>query len=600
MQPTGVGSAQWILPLPVRRPTRDTGPSATLARASALDRPARRPARHGRAAAAGALAFALLCLAPLSVSAQAPAPDASTRFAAAQAQPSRGWLTPRRVDTVKAVVATAGAALLLFGVALRRIGTPDAHRRVRDAALLTLGLVAAACWWNLSALHYSHYLHRADQYLYFTGSKYFAELGYDRLYRCTAVAEAEDGRADAVAKRFMRDTEVNRLVRGATALESPEACKAHFTPERWQAFRADVRWFRDRLPPRQWRLTQIDHGYNATPAWSILAVTLANTGPASDARILTLALIDPALLLAMWGAVCWAFGWRAACVAALFWGTSYPSVFGWTGGAYLRQDWLAASIVSLCLLRKERPAAAGFLLVCAALLRVFPALIGVGLGLKAATSLGRRRTLRLEPAHARFAAGAGAALVLVLPLSVATTGIDAWPDFVENSRVHLDTPLQNYLGLKTVLSYDHSVRSRFAKDASAEDPWAAWKQARREAFEGRGWLFVGAVLAYLALLARAVSQQEDWVAAALGIGLIPIAAELTGYYYAVLLGMGLLWTRRESVGAALCGLSALGWGIANRWHFYDEIYTWISLAAVAFVLLATAVFLAKPGERSGA
>jgi hypothetical protein len=69
--------------------------------------------------------------------------------------------------------------------------------------------------------------------------------------------------------------------------------------------------------------------------------------------------------------------------------------------------------------------------------------------------------------------------------------------------------------------------------------------------------------------------------------------ELTGYYYSVLLGMGLLWTRRESIGVALCGLAALGWAIANLFYFYDEIYTWISLAAVAFVTYSALAFAAR-------
>jgi hypothetical protein len=86
---------------------------------------------------------------------------------------------------------------------------------------------------------------------------------------------------------------------------------------------------------------------------------------------------------------------------------------------------------------------------------------------------------------------------------------------------------------------------------------------------------------------RAVDRQEDWIAAALGIGMIPVGAELTGYYYAVLLGLGLLWVHREEVGAALCGLSALSWLFVEIWHWTDQVLTWTSLAAVVFVVFAT-------------
>jgi len=62
---------------------------------------------------------------------------------------------------------------------------------------------------------------------------------------------------------------------------------------------------------------------------------------------------------------------------------------------------------------------------------------------------------------------------------------------------------------------------------------------------------------------------------------------MSNYYYAVLLGFGFLWDRRESIGAALCGLSALTQCIDWTWHQTEETYTWVSLATVIFVVAAT-------------
>jgi len=509
-----------------------------------------------------------------------------------------GPLGMRRVDAIQAGVATATAILLLVGIALRSLHAGAGAWRVHDGLLLVLGLAGAACWWNLGFFHYDHYLHRSDQYLYFTGAKYFHELGYDGLYRCTAVAEAAAGREAQVTSRKLRDLRVNELVPGATALEDPSLCTDRFSDARWAEFQRDVAWFRNLMPPRQWRLTQTDHGYNATPVWGILAITLANTGPASDARILALALIDPLLLALMWGAVVWAFGWRTACVGLVFWGTSYLTRFGWTGGAFLRQDWLAASIVSIALLRRRHPAASGFLLSCAAMIRIFPVLIASGLVLKAALSMLRRRSLRPEPDHLRFAAGALGAALLVLPLSLAVAGPHSWSEFVRNSQVHLDTPLQNYMGLKTVLSYDHDLRAQAVQDPTLDDPFDAWKQGRRDTFAGRRVLFALGVAGYLALLAWAVRDREDWEAAVLGIGLVPVAVELTGYYYAVLLGFAFLGARTPLIGAALCGLAALGWWIAGTVLYYDEIFTWSSVSVLVFVVFATVLAGRRPAARA--
>ena len=65
----------------------------------------------------------------------------------------------------------------------------------------------------------------------------------------------------------------------------------------------------------------------------------------------------------------------AACVAALYWGTNYPAQYGWTGGSFLRQGWLVASVLALCALRRGRAATAGALLALAIGLRIFPIFI---------------------------------------------------------------------------------------------------------------------------------------------------------------------------------------------------------------------------------
>jgi hypothetical protein len=59
------------------------------------------------------------------------------------------------------------------------------------------------------------------------------------------------------------------------------------------------------------------------------------------------------------------------------------------------------------------------------------------------------------------------------------------------------------------------------------DPFELWKEARRRVFHERRYVYAALVLAFLLLYVRAVKGQEAWVAAVLGIGLIPIASELT-------------------------------------------------------------------------
>ena len=74
----------------------------------------------------------------------------------------------------------------------------------------------------------------------------------------------------------------------------------------------------------------------------------------------------------------------------------------------------------------------------------------------------------------------------------------------------------------------------------------------------------------------------------LGIGVIPVAFELTNYYYAVLLGFALLSARRREFGTALCGVAGVSWVIAGTFQWRDEIMTWCSAMVIFYVVWCTA------------
>ncbi len=528
----------------------------------------------------------------LFLAAGAPGPAQAEEEPGGHALPAdaRPLLAPRRVGSLKAGIALAGAALLAWTAWDRRHPEVRRRKRLQGGLLLGLGLAAGLGWWNFGAFNHPGFGHPSDTFHYYVGSKYFPELGYQRLYLCAAVADVEAGLRSQVAGRSLRDLASNQLVSAAVAIEHPETCRASFSPERWAAFARDIGWFRSHVPPRRWQAMQTDHGYNATPLWTALGGWLGSRVPASDSSILALRLIDPLLLAGMWGAVAFSFGWRGACVAALYWGTNYPAQYGWTGGSFLRQGWLVASVLALCALRRGRSATAGALLALATGLRVFPIFVVAALAVKALVAMLPARRVTLAPDHRRLAAGALVAAGALFALSLlAGEGARAWNAFIADSRAHLATPLRNYVGLATVVSYTPNVSLAGSRDLSPEDPYDAWKNARRSAAAERRWIFLALVAGYLVLLARAAAHQPDWVVGVLGMGFIFMAAELTCYYSAGLLAFGLLWPRRPSIGIALCVLSAAGWWIAGSGRGWDEIFTAISLASVIFVVWATAL-----------
>jgi hypothetical protein len=196
--------------------------------------------------------------------------------------------------------------------------------------------------------------------------------------------------------------------------------------------------------------------------------------------------------------------------------------------------------------------------------------------------------------HRWLLAGGLAATAAIVALSlVGQGGGRPWFDFIGNSRLHLATPLKNHVGLRTVIAYDSASVDRRFQGAPAAERYELWRDARLARFAEHEIVYWSLLGAFVVLLAFAVRDQPDWIAAALGIGMIPVAFELTNYYYAVLLGLALLAARHEIIGAALGGVAALSWAIVEGWHWQDEILTWCSALVVLLVFFCTALFLKR-------
>ena len=523
---------------------------------------------------------------------------------AATAAP-RGRLIDKWNDTTSArwqlVLALLGLGLLQWGHMLRRQGRPQAHHELRDRALGALGVLAALSYINFGAFHFSGFTHDHEWTHYYVGAKFFPELGYERLYQCIAVADDEDGLRRRVQLRKVTNLETNALEWSGPILEDPIGrCKRHFSEARWQLFKHDVRFFRERQSPKRWDDLQFDHGFNATPVWMIAGRLLAGDGPVTKGQLQLLALLDPLYLAGTVAAIWWAFGWRLLAVALLVFATYFPSRFYWTGGSFLRWDWLFHLVAGLCCLRKGRPLLGGVALGYATLLRVFPLFLFAGPLLAAGYHLWKHR--QLDPRYTRFFLGAALAVALLVPVSLSVTGgIRGHQLFVANTIKHKETPLTNYMGLRTVVAWRPFEVGRFMQDNAAVDPWGAWKRARLDAYREARPIFVVVVLALVVLLGLAVRAADPWVAAALGVTMIAVGVELTCYYYAFILAVALLAHERHEVGRYLLLLTAytqfVAWAPLPRMPTWlDEQYTMMSVATLAVFAAVLWLFQRQRGE----
>lgn len=500
----------------------------------------------------------------------------------------------------KALIGAATAALLGWGVLLRLRGRPERFARGRDRALAALGLLSAAAYFNFGRLHGGTLVHVWDSFHYVVGAKYFPELGYTGLYEATLAAERAAGLLPPGARVPLRDLATN-AIGTASADETLSTWPARLGP-RWEAFVTDVLWFRTRAGPERFRQLLVDHGYNATPAWGVLGGLLARAaGPANDGSVRALALLDPLLLLAAWLLLVRAFGWRAACVALVFWGTNYPGRFYWNGGSFLRMDWLAATMAGVALMKLGRPRLAGAALAVSTLLRLFPGALLLGLGAAAAWRLARARRVDAVRQELRVAQGALLAAAVVLPLSLLAAGgftsvrWGAWGELAANSRKHLATPLTNNVGLGTAITWRPSTHGRAVVEDRAAEPWRRWKEAKVAAFHAARPLRLALSGVFLAAFAFAFRSRPAWAAAAGGAGLVFVLADLTCYYASVLLLPALLADEDDRAGVVTSALAAATGAAPFLLSWDDDRYALVSLLVLASFALLLAL-LAREEE----
>jgi hypothetical protein len=492
-------------------------------------------------------------------------------------------LTPTRAAALRSAFAALGFAAVLFAYLARRSGVP----RWRGRARIVLGaaaMAAALAWTNFLNFHFSGLVHYHELFHYYVGAKYAPELAYDGLYECAALADREDGIAD-VERRPIRDLRSDRLVSAAETLSSTPQCRGRFTEARWSAFRRDIAFFRTRLGSDWWS-AQTDHGYNATPAWTLTGRLVASVVPATPSGARGMALIDLGLLLLAALLVARSFGVETAFVAVIFFGTNGFARFAWTGGAFLRYDWLFLAVAGLVALRTGRPALGGFALAWSALLRIFPGVMLVGLVLKALAEMvldGPGTALRrLRP----LLAGAAAALLILGSASVPVAGASAWADFTRNSRKYLGTEAENKLGLVTALAFRPDTRIERLYDPSKPDPFEDWSRARSDAARRVRPLQAILILAFVGLLAVASWGRPSWVAAVLGAGLLPILFQQGNYYYGLLAAFALAFELAPAVGL---GLAALAWSsdlAGQLWSAWDIRAAALSALAAGFAYWA--------------
>lgn len=396
----------------------------------------------------------------------------------------------------------------------------------RLPGLILLGLTAAlALGLHIGRMvdKYPYGVDGYDVYHYYLSGKYSDELGDELLYICTLVADQEARHPRLSAIRKVRDLRTYSILSRSEVMAQAGRCQERFSPQRWIAFKRDLRIFYRIVPTIVWPEIFIDRGANRSPVWQLTGGGLARLVPVS---VLEWAMhVDTVLLSLSALLIVWAFGLEEALFAVTFllacFSTRWPPI----GASLLRYDWLALSIAALCFWRRERPALSGAALAWAVSSRVFPLLFFLGLGARGLWRLMHSRALPRK--EGVFLLGF---LLCGLSLSGAAcidSGSGSFPAFVQKMGVHTapDQLTKMRIGLSVAAAWPGEL------PADEEEAVTVLFASRERAIEQAAWVKGSLVLVLGAvLLAARRPGLSDREALLLGFAMVPLSGELSSYY----------------------------------------------------------------------
>lgn len=415
-----------------------------------------------------------------------------------------------------------------------------------------LALISVLAFFNFGTFHQVRFAHHGELFHYVLGSKYFPELGYDGLYVASLQAQRESA-PDQPEPELVRDLRTNQKCHPRELTDHRREVRGRFTDERWQAFVVDHQYFLEHSSSAYLAAIRTDHGYNATPAWTAVARLVGGWLDVSEGSLLLRTLLDPLLLLLMFFVVWRTFGFVPAALSITVFGLAFLSRFHWVGGAFLRHDWLCASVVGICMLQRDRPVATGVAWGYAAAVRLFPALLLFGIAVFALRHW-RRGDRR------RWSILLGATFVATLVTgfflgAAAGRGLEGWSELADAIELHRATWSRNRVGLFNSLMYGYDFLSRPLSTWGETLRGGAW-QAKVDAFRAHFWpLRLAATMLMLGVVARAAWQRGRVESGVLGLAVIFALTEPSSYYWSILLAVPLL--ERRWLTCTVLGYSAL-------------------------------------------
>jgi hypothetical protein len=389
-------------------------------------------------------------------------------------------------------------------------------------------------------------VHTWDMRHYYPVAKYFPELRFDGLYLASLAAYIDNTpgfNPEQLKNVHLRDLRDAEMRSGAEVASQLPEIRARFSPERWEEFKRDMKYFSDTMGGQDYLGSMQDHGGNATPVWVLPAYFMFNAAPASELVISLAGLIDPILVLFFFWVLYRTFGLRLMLYVVVIWGATDFYNFGSNlMGSTLRQDWLVALGLGACALKKGRYALGGVLMAYGGLIRAFPAMATFFFLVPMAwfafdTWLSRHklptkaewRTAQ-RPALRAFTAAAICVTVLVALTSAVFGFRGSWIAWKDKIEIHATGPSTNNVGLRNVIAFSPDLSAKALSEHRRPGPWGDWSYAQKMTFAARRPLFYAILLIATALGLLACRGRTLEEASLIGLLLIPFYFYPSNYY----------------------------------------------------------------------
>ena len=281
-----------------------------------------------------------------------------------------------------------------------------------------------------------------DYYHYFISAKYFDELGYNRIYICTATAfeviKKSQPQVSPPAINLIRDLENTQHVLPTSKIDQDRSCKQYFTEQRWQQFVADVTvYLREDNSHHTWQGILTDMGNNPPPSWYVVSQPFANILPFNNLTLHLICSIDFLILFLLVPiAIYLCFGQLASAIYLIVLAGNALSHPSWIIGSFGRSFWLVSLAFGYCFFTRGNLTLSGLCFALSCLFRLFPVVFIAALILFLFLDREKRRQSLIL---ASSVAGWGALLLIT---SYFTYGSPAWFHFIEliGSRINMSAP----------------------------------------------------------------------------------------------------------------------------------------------------------------